>query len=365
MTSVEEIAATGRRWAAEGRQGVIGRVVALEGFSTWPGGDLVLATAAGEVLGEVLGDAGRAAVAAGAKELAELAEGSGPVLGRAVIELHGRAVAEAGLSCGGRADVLLQPLGSVPEALWEALERRAPVALLTRISGAAAGPASMVVDADRRWWGGLEGWVEASPPPDGTDALVGEAAEALASGHSTTRHLADPGGEIVLTAWVPSPRLVVVGAGELVDALTAQAALLSWEVRGVAAADEVAEQLRWAGASAAVVVLSHDPHVDAPALQAALSAGAPYVGAMGSRRTQSRRLERLEALGVSEADRERIHRPIGLDLGGRSAPEVALAICAEILAARCGRDGRSLRGHEGPIRDRPTRDRPTRPGAPA
>jgi hypothetical protein len=84
------------------------------------------------------------------------------------------------------------------------------------------------------------------------------------------------------------------------------------------------EALAWAGASAALVVLSHDPHVDVAAIAIALDRGVPYIGAMGSRRTQSRRMERLQALGRSETEIDRIHRPIGLDLGGRSAPEVAL-----------------------------------------
>ncbi|MHB8505700.1 MAG: XdhC family protein, partial [Acidimicrobiales bacterium] len=94
--------------------------------------------------------------------------------------------------------------------------------------------------------------------------------------------------------------------------------------------------------------------VDAPALGAGLDAGVAYVGAMGSRATQSRRLERLRADGRTEEELDRIHRPVGLDLGGRSAPEVALSICAEILAAHCGRDARPLKDRTGPINDRPT-----------
>jgi xanthine dehydrogenase accessory factor len=136
----------------------------------------------------------------------------------------------------------------------------------------------------------------------------------------------------------------------VVGALEVQAGLLGWETGPVDSGD-LAESLAWAGGSAAVVVLSHDPHVDVPALQAALEAGAAYVGAMGSRRTQSRRLERLRAAGVADEVLDRIHRPVGLDLGGRSAPEVALSICAEILAVRHGRDGRSLRDRGGPIHD--------------
>ena len=96
-------------------------------------------------------------------------------------------------------------------------------------------------------------------------------------------------------------------------------------------------------------MLSHDPHVDAPALATALAGHVSYVGAMGSRATQSRRAERLLASGVTQQEIDRIHRPIGLDLGGRSSPEVALAIVAEILACHTGRDARPLRDRGGPI----------------
>jgi xanthine dehydrogenase accessory factor len=159
---------------------------------------------------------------------------------------------------------------------------------------------------------------------------------------------------MLVEAWIPAPRLVVVGDGDLVGALAAQGALLGWAATALQRPDGLDDALAWAGGTAAVVVLSHDPHVDVPILRRALEAGVAYVGAMGSRRTQSRRLERLAADGVADEQLERIHRPVGLDLGGRSAPEVALAICAEILAVRTGRGGGSLRDRGGPIHDRPS-----------
>ena len=101
--------------------------------------------------------------------------------------------------------------------------------------------------------------------------------------------------------------------------------------------------------SDALVVLSHDPAVDTPALAAALRSGEPYVGALGSRHTQSARRQRLAAIGVPDAACDRIHGPVGLDLGARTPEEVALAVCAEILAHRSGRDAASLRAGTGPI----------------
>jgi xanthine dehydrogenase accessory factor len=258
------------------------------------------------------------------------------------VEIHGKAVVEAGLSCGGQADVLVQPADALPVALWDALAGRTPVAVVTP----AAGPPVVVTGS--------------ATPPSEAGPLAGLAAEVLASGHSAVRSVEVGGAQVLVEAWVPPPRLVVVGDGDLVDALTSQAALLGWGATSIERSDGLDDALAWAGGSAALVVLSHDPHVDVPALRLALESGVGYVGAMGSRRTQSRRLERLAADGVDRALLDAIHRPVGLDLGGRSAPEVALAICAEILAARTGRDGRSLRDRTGPIHDRPAAsdDRP-------
>jgi xanthine dehydrogenase accessory factor len=347
--------------SASDRRAVAGRVVDIQGFSTWAGDELIVVDETGAQHGDVLGRHGatRMREASGALLAAET-----PRLGSVTVEIHGADVIEAGLSCGGRAELLLQPTAGIPVELWEHLARRAPVALLTRLDGPGASIQSVVVAADGTTWGTL--------PGDG-GAAVAEATRLLAGGAGATRRVEDADGTVLVEAWVPTPRLVVIGAGDLVGAITAQAALLGWETTsldggpersgpgsgpapGVPGGDWPAldEALTWAGASAALVVLSHNPHVDVPALGAGLDRGLPYIGAMGSRKTQSRRLERLEADGRTVGELDRIHRPIGLDLGGRAAPEVALAICAEILASHCGRDGRPLKERTGPINDRPT-----------
>jgi xanthine dehydrogenase accessory factor len=338
--------------SAPGRRAVAGRVVDIQGFSTWPGDELIVVDETGAQHGEVLGRHGAARMWAAAEAL--LAE-TQPGLGSVTVEIQGADVIEAGLSCGGRAELLLQPTAGIPAELWQHLARRAPVALLTRIDGTAASAASLVVAGDGATWGSLTG---------DREAAVDAAARVLASGHSATQRLEDPDGTILIEAWVPDPRLVIIGAGDLVGAITAQAALLGWDTTSVDAGPDKGDEgdgwpaldnaLTWAGTSAALVVLSHDPRLDVPALGVGLDRGLPYLGAMGSRRTQSRRLDRLTARGRSEAELARIHRPIGLDLGGRAAAEVALAICAEILATHCGRDGRPLSQRDGPINDRPT-----------
>lgn len=98
-----------------------------------------------------------------------------------------------------------------------------------------------------------------------------------------------------------------------------------------------------------VLVFTHDPKFDEPALTAALATDAGYVGALGSRRTQERRVERLRDAGLDERSIARIHAPCGLDVGARTPSETAISILAEVIAVRTGRTGESLRETSGPI----------------
>jgi xanthine dehydrogenase accessory factor len=166
----------------------------------------------------------------------------------------------------------------------------------------------------------------------------------------------------------PPPRLVVVGAVDTAEALCAAAKLIGWHTACVDArakfatperipsADElIAEWPQEAFArlapdrDTAIVVLTHDEKFDVPALQAALATDAFYVGAIGARRTQSRRRERLLEAGVAEAQLERIHGPSGLDLGAGTPQETALSILSEALAVRAGRPGTPLKTAAGRI----------------
>jgi xanthine dehydrogenase accessory factor len=340
VVDVQEVAEAVKDKVANGGTAVVGRVIGLKGFSTLPVDELVAIADDGTQHGNLLGDHGAQRLAPIAAQI--LADG-GTALAEVPVEVHGSAVQELGLACGGRAEVLLQPASGIPSALWKLLTERAPAGLITRISGPDAGPDAVVVDRDGGRWGDVRG------PAEATEALVEQARGQLASGRTGAQRIEDSSGVVLIEAWVPSPRLVVVGSGEVVDSLRAQAGLLGWELEATEAADQVDGLLDWAGATGALIVLSHNPHVDVPALSAGLARFTPYVGAMGSRGTQSRRATRLLGNGVSEEAIDTIHRPIGLNLGGRRAPEVALAIVAEVLACHCGRDGRPLKDTSGPI----------------
>jgi xanthine dehydrogenase accessory factor len=161
----------------------------------------------------------------------------------------------------------------------------------------------------------------------------------------------------------PPPRLFVYGAVDTADALCAAARLLGWRTTVADARARFATSERIPSAdelivawpeealaqiepdhATAVVVLTHDDKFDVPALKAALASEAFYVGALGSRRNQERRRERLLEAGVGEEALARIQGPCGLDLGAEQQPETALSILAEIVAVRNGRAGGALKG---------------------
>jgi xanthine dehydrogenase accessory factor len=178
----------------------------------------------------------------------------------------------------------------------------------------------------------------------------------------------EPAGERLEVVSRPAPRLLVVGAVDTAEALCRGARALGWQTivadprarfatpERLPSADEIL--LLWpdealAGVApdegTAVVVLAHEDRFDLPALAGALASDAFYVGAIGSRRTQAARREKLLAQGVAEEALDRIHGPAGLDVGADTPAETAVSILAEILAVRAGREGGALRGGTGRI----------------
>lgn len=214
----------------------------------------------------------------------------------------------AGLSCGGVARVLVEPAAAIPDAAWSRLAAQLPVCLATDLTGEAPGPTRVLDEV-----------------PDGDIARL------VKRGTSESAVLTDARGAHLVTSLWPTPRVLVVGAGLIAEALAGLAAVLGWQCSTVA--DLAGTSL---SAADAVVVLDHDLDVSGRALTAALVAPTGYIGALGSRHTQAARADWLAAHGVTGLDR--IHGPAGLDIGSRTAGEIALSILAEALAVRTGRN---------------------------
>lgn len=247
---------------------------------------------------------------------------------------------QAGLSCGGGVTIVIQSAEAIPVPLWSALAERRPVALATVIGEP---PESLVAVEGGGCFGTVGG-------PDVDPAVEDAARQLLAAGETASTRVEVGRRTVLIDAFVPDPSLVIVGGGALADALARQAAVLGWDATVTADVDAATAALDEAGASAALVMLSHAVSLDVPVLAAALGGDVPYIGALGSARTQQRRANRLRTHGLTDADIDRIHGPIGLDLGGNRPAPIALAICAEILAGRNHRDAVSLRGRTAPIR---------------
>jgi xanthine dehydrogenase accessory factor len=134
----------------------------------------------------------------------------------------------------------------------------------------------------------------------------------------------------VVTVLRPVPKLVIAGAGPVVNALRANAELLGWRVEVAADPGRVTGLIAGLSPLDNVVVVGHDLEFAGMALQAALASPAGYIGALGSRRIQQARADWLAYRGVT--DLARVHTPAGLDIGSRTPPEIAIAILAEALA---------------------------------
>ena len=227
---------------------------------------------------------------------------------------------------------------SLLRALLEARAGRRPLALVTELDGG------------RQWL-----IVEGEPPAAGLDAALAEAARAaLRRDRGEVVEVA--GARYFLHVMNPPPRLFVVGAVHIAQALVPMAVLLGYEVtvidprRAFAGGERFAEvrvvtdwpdeALGAAGldARSAVVTLTHDPKLDDPALRVALASPAFYVGSLGSRRTHAKRIERLTGAGLAREALARIHAPIGLDVGAVTAAEIAASIVAELTAGFRGRE---------------------------
>ena len=226
------------------------------------------------------------------------------------------------------------------------------IALATVVAGAEVG-CQLLIWPDGQTLGDL-GW----PRLNQRVALY---AEQLLPSRRCARKNFDSGSgtvDVFFEVVAPPLKLVVVGAVHVAEHLIRLARELDFETVIVDPRTALLEQERFASASQRigawpqeafsqigidestfVAVLSHDPKIDLPAIDSALRSPARYIGVLGSKKSHQKRLSRLKESGFSDHDLERLHAPIGLDLGGRRAAEIALAIIAQMVAVHHGRTG--------------------------
>lgn len=362
LPSTESIAA---EWLREGRRVVSATLVERIGSAPLDPGAQMLVDDSTNIEGSVTGGCVEGALV---EEAQRILGGDEPRV--VTYGVSDEEAADVGLMCGGTVRVFVHEHGddALPalEAVAQARAADEPVALATMLEGPSAG-AAMAITED-----GVVGDL------GGTDLLQHsverDARGQLDEGISRIRRYGE-GGEVMgselvvyIQAFATQPRMIIFGAIDFSAEMAKVASEIGYRVTICDAREPFVASPRFSRSAEVVVdwpdrylegqelgprdvvlVFTHDAKFDEPALVGALGTGAGYVGALGSRQTQARRVERLQAAGLDDEAIARIHAPCGLDVGARTPPETVVSILAEVIAVRTGRAGESLARTSGPI----------------
>jgi xanthine dehydrogenase accessory factor len=367
-----------RLWLSGGDPFVVAVIARTWSSAPRPAGTMMAVSAGGEVLGSLSGGCVEGAVFELAQEV--LGDGQPRAAHYGVSDDDAFAV---GLTCGGHLDVVLrrvQPGSEDAELLAEAVARITadePFALAMLVHtgrtvpepGEPLGRLILVTEEEAHGRFGSERLNEAVAD-DARGWLAAGRTGILTIGADGERLYDDQ--EVLVMALTPRPRMIVFGAIDYAKALAELASFVGYHVtvcdarpifatpKRFPSADEVVTQ--WPhryleaeiaagriGPTTVIAMLTHDLKFDVPLLEVALRCEAGYIGAMGSRRTNAQRQERLREAGVTEEELARLHTPIGLDIGARTPEATAVSILAEVIQGLWGGTGRQLRETEGPI----------------
>ena len=315
---MRDVLAELQEWRAAREEIALATVIETWGSSPRPLGSKMAVTRSGKMAGSVSNGCIEGAVFDEAQKVLKS--------GHAKIAAFGVAddvAFDVGLACGGHIEVFVQPLGQVHEQLIDMLRADQPATLRTNL---VSGEAELIAG-----------------PPSGSE-------------------LAHRDGDWFVEPFRRPAHLVIVGAIHIAIPLHRLAKLMGYRVTIVDARAKFATRERFPDAdelvvawpdealakinldsSTYVVILTHDPKFDLPALRSVLGKEVGYIGAIGSRKTNANRFDALRGEGFTEEQLGRVHGPIGLDLGSRGAEETALGILAEITAERFGGSGAPMR----------------------
>jgi xanthine dehydrogenase accessory factor len=333
-TELDDILNRADNWAKAGHGVALATVVRTWGSSPRPVGSHMAVNADSAFVGSVSGGCIEGAVIQEA--LAAIADGKPRLLDFGVSDEQAW---EVGLACGGRVQVFVERLAQ--DGLFARLltlrASHQPAALVTRL----ADGAQSLVEANH-----------ATGPLTLSAAELAQVRQRLSRDQSG---ILDVDGKddsaLFVRVHAPPPRLLIVGAAHITQSLAPMAVMAGYGVTVIDPRRAFASPERFPGvimakewpdeamqrlapdAATAVVTLTHDPKLDDPALVAALNSPAFYIGALGSSRTHAKRVARLTELGLAD-QLQRIHAPVGLDLGGRHPVEIAVSILAQIIAVR-------------------------------
>lgn len=321
---MREVLSELEQWTGAGEDIALATVVETWGSSPRPLGSKMVVTRSGKMAGSVSNGCIEGAVFEEAQKVLQTGK---PKL--AAFGVADDVAFEVGLACGGHIEVFVQPLGPAHQRLIAMLERNEAATLRTNL---------------------VSGEAELTP------------------GSPAGSELARREGDWFVEPLRRPAHLVIVGAIHIAIPLHRLAKLMGYRVTVVDARAKFATKERFPEAdelivswpdeamskltldnSTYVVILTHDPKFDLPALRSVLGKEVGYIGAIGSRKTNQNRFDALRGEGFSEEQISRVHGPVGLDLGGRGAEETALGILAEITATRFGGSGAFMRDAKRPV----------------
>jgi xanthine dehydrogenase accessory factor len=363
---MNEVMDTVDGWVNDGNRVALATVVDTKKSAPQPPGTKMAVNDAGKLMGAVSG---------GCVEGQVVQVGEGILGGDRPQLLHyGIADEDAwdvGLPCGGEISVWVEEYDRTGlDGTFAKLGRDgARAALATVLEGSDSVGSKLLVREDESREGGLGN--------EAIDAAVTEICLDAMWSESSGLHEVD-GANVFVDTVAPPPRLLIFGAVDFAAQLTAAAKMAGWRAfvvdprKRFATADRFPEAERviadWPDKAipevggidraTSIAVLTHDPKLDDAVLMIALRSEAGYVGAMGSRRAQEKRRERLVAQGMTDDELARLSAPIGLDIGALSAAETAISILGEVLAVRRGREGGRLKTVKGRIHDASTEESP-------
>ena len=306
-----------REWTAAGDQVALATVVETWGSSPRPLGSKMAVSSSGKMAGSVSNGCIEGDVFQEAQKV--LKAGKGRLVPYGVSD---DVAFEVGLACGGHVEVMIQPLASEHLKLIELIEAERPAQLRTNLK---------------------TGEVELREGVGGPDQPARD-------------------GDWFVEPHRRAPHMVIIGAIHIAIPLHRLAKLMGYRVTVIDARAKFATRERFPEAdelvvawpdealakitldrSTHVVILTHDPKFDLPALRSVVGKDVRYIGAIGSRKTNQNRFDELRLEGFTDEQLAEVHGPIGLDLGGRGAEETALAIMAEVTAVRYGATGKTLK----------------------
>ncbi|MGP0049431.1 MAG: XdhC family protein [Solirubrobacteraceae bacterium] len=356
-------------WLQDGRRFVQALLVAVEGSAPLPVGAMLVVDESGAIEGSITGGCVESSVVLESEAILTGQRGAGVLSYGISDELAGT----VGLMCGGTVHIFVDELdaeaGRTELAALAARAEGREVAIATALDGDAAG-ARLAIIGDQVV-GSLGG-------PELLDHNVArEARGLLEEGRTALRRYGDDGATlgderpVQIRAYAPPPKMMIVGAIDFSAAIAPIASQIGYAVTICDARDRFARSSRFSSVAEVrigwpqdvirdvslrprdvVLVFTHDPKFDEPALLAALSTDAGYIGALGSRQTTADREQRLRRAGATDDDLSRIHAPCGLDIGSRTAEETAISVLAEIISMRARRAAAPLRETRGPIHAR-------------